>query len=361
MWFVLPLALALSPQTYLVDDDGAGDFLDLPEAVAATAPGDLLLVAPGTYTAPTVTHDLTIVASSQGAKPSIFGELVVDGVGSFTLVGFSVSNIQVRDCDGRVRIDDCDLLTSYDPGHYGTFVVEDSGVVVISRTHSEPGWAPMYFGSVGLRVVSSDVIVVDSEIHGPDGQDDLIDPDWGYEGIACFGDCSLQVVGSSVSGGSGGWSPKGYNADGASAIAEGWTGRVDLVIQGAVHHLIEGGFDGGGGQRPALEVWDGTVGWSGVSMSPPEVTWPMTVPAEPYFLIVGGDQPGGERRLQAFGAQGLPFLAYFCTGPAAVELPGVLGERLLVAPDKLFAVRATTLQGQHTAAGIRPGGTATRA
>jgi len=119
-----------------------------------------------------------------------------------------------------------------------------------------------------------------------------------------------------------------------------------------VHHLIEGGFDGGGGQRPALEVWDGTVGWSGVSMSPPEVTWPMTVPAEPYFLIVGGDQPGGERRLQAFGAQGLPFLAYFCTGPAAVELPGVLGERLLVAPDKLFAVRATTLQGQHTAAGI---------
>ena len=348
----LLLTLALMTQTWTVDDDGPADFANLDAAILASSPGDVILVEPGTYDPTTVTHDLTIVATSGEPKPKVLHELVVDGVSDFTLSGFDLYDLRVTGCIGRVRIDDCDLLSWIDFGAYGTFVVEDSAVVVITRTHSEPGYAPMYSGSAALRVVDSDVVVVDSRLHGPDGQDDVISPDWGYEGISCWGDSRLTVVACDVSGGNGGWSPKGYHEPGAVAIQGGWSSTTELVVRGSWLHRIEGGYHGGGGQAPAVSVPTGSVTWSGVTMDPVPTSWPAAVPAEPFLVLGGSDGPGAERRVQAYGTVGLPFVVVFATEPLDLELAGILGDPLLVSLGHVVTTRATVLQGQAIPANV---------
>ena len=347
------LCLALAPQVWTVDDDGPAHFPDLDLAIQASSPGDVILVEPGSYHPAPITHDLTIVGSSQGAKPDVWDELVIDGVSDVTLSGLDLTNLQVKNCVGRVRIDDCDLLWSFDPGEYGTFRVRDSAVVVITRTRSEPGWAPLYAGSPALSITNSEVVVVDSELHGPNGQDDILSPDWGYEGISTFGTTKLTVVGSNVSGGSGGYSSLGQSEPGAPAIRGYWSSDLDLVIRGSWFHRIEGGeYGGGGSPEPSVWISGGTVSWSGATLDPVPISWPKTVPAEPYLLLGGTDGPGAERRIQAYGNTGMPLVTVFSTEPAPAPLPGLLGDELAVSLNHLVTTRTTVLLGQDVPANV---------
>ena len=74
--------------------------------------------------------------------------------------------------------------------------------------------------------------------------------------------------------------------------------------------------------------------------------WPAAVPAEPFLVLGGSDGPGAERRVQAYGTVGLPFVVVFATEPLDLELAGILGDPLLVSLGHVVTTRATVLQGQ---------------
>ena len=345
MWFAIPLALALIQQTYYVDDDGAGDFLDLPAAVAATAPGDILLVAPGTYSPTTISHDLTVLASAKWVRPLVAGgALVITGASDVTLAGLELRDLEVTGVTGRVRVDDCALgWGSSSTGLPGAVTITDSSVVVITRSALQAPSPEHFWGEAALRLTDSDVVAVDCSLVGSDGLDDPIDPDPGWPAVRSYGASSLHLAGTSVSGGYGGGGIMGGMPDGY-AIEEA-SGALDLVIQGSSIHTVSGNLDG-------LDLWNGTVRWSGVTFPTPPWQWPETVPAEPYLLLGGKDQPGAARRIQAYGAAGEVLLAYFSAAPTSASLPGVAGAPLLVSPADLFLVRATVLLGQEIPATV---------
>jgi hypothetical protein len=59
------------PSVWTIDDSGDADFTDLPPAVASARSGDVLLVAPGNYTAFALGKGLTILGN--GGRPRIDG------------------------------------------------------------------------------------------------------------------------------------------------------------------------------------------------------------------------------------------------------------------------------------------------
>jgi hypothetical protein len=59
-----PLAPLAAQSVHVVDDDGGADFVDLPQAIAAAAAGDVLLVKPGSYSGFVLTKSLTITAET---------------------------------------------------------------------------------------------------------------------------------------------------------------------------------------------------------------------------------------------------------------------------------------------------------
>lgn len=99
----------------VVDASGAGDHVDLPPAVAAAAPGDVLLVRGGMYSAPTVSQDVTIVADG-GVQAVVRGHMrvqdlpadqtvLLSGLALRHRVGVAERALTVRRCHGFVRLD----------------------------------------------------------------------------------------------------------------------------------------------------------------------------------------------------------------------------------------------------------------
>lgn len=182
-------------------------FLDLPAAVAASAPGDVLrvrytdpLVLP--YTAPTITHALTVIGD--GLQPGLVGNFVVQNLPAghrvvlrdLQLAPFVGANPQFSNCAlsllgnaGTVhlqnvdrgtlatsasglnpwRIDGCRLVTlahcSFDMvGPTGTLLIKDSALVTLHASmllHAAVTTAPT-LSVVNSQVVLSDTIVVGS-------------------------------------------------------------------------------------------------------------------------------------------------------------------------------------------------------
>lgn len=113
----LALALAATPlaaqRTWVVDQYGHGDFLDIPPAVAAASAGDaILVIGVGPYSID-VTVDKPLVLMSDSAPRYVRGNLQIVGLsanekvvvskfGHFTADEF---RCEVRDCAGTVVID----------------------------------------------------------------------------------------------------------------------------------------------------------------------------------------------------------------------------------------------------------------
>jgi len=123
---VLALAVGAAAQTVLVVDgqNRAGtNFIDLPAAVAAAAPGDVIQVRSdgGTYTAFATQKPLTITADIGQAtlRASATNPLAISGIPAgrqFTLRGFLIAAaganttpVRLANCAGRVVLQACDI------------------------------------------------------------------------------------------------------------------------------------------------------------------------------------------------------------------------------------------------------------
>jgi hypothetical protein len=144
--------------TYVVDAAGGpgADFTDLPPAVAAAQPGDVLLVLPGSYSAFTCSEGITIVGYG---GPTVTGSVAVTSLPlgrPFVLAGVSPTSLLVTFCDGPViaqQIATTDEIR-----------VEGSADVRLLDVH-EPGTGPIP-SRTGLRVSASRVEVVQSSVKG---------------------------------------------------------------------------------------------------------------------------------------------------------------------------------------------------
>ncbi|MBK8976814.1 MAG: hypothetical protein IPM29_12925 [Planctomycetes bacterium] len=112
--FALTGALA-AQTTWIVDAGGGGSFVDLPPAVAAAQPGDLILVRAGVYSPVTVSKGLRIVGDPGATLWSLSSPLVVvdrlPAGETFVLQGIDATTsggpggVRVLDCAGHVHLE----------------------------------------------------------------------------------------------------------------------------------------------------------------------------------------------------------------------------------------------------------------
>ncbi len=247
---VVFLSLSLAAQsTLIVDSSGGGNFLDLPPAIAAAQPGDLVLVRPGYYSGATVSIGIRIVGLP-GAMiadyPGLGPELLVDRVpaGQTCVVrGFGFSSVvalsvQVLDCQGQVHLEDLTPVTSMD-------VQRSAAVSLLNVTVSNSG-TPLHVADSSVAVVSCDlsagfglgtprhaisierstVVVSQSQLMGGNSYS-AVDPGAGIELVSGH----LIVAGDSSSSISAGFSAGGVAAPTPAIQGTAGTILIDPQVQ----------------------------------------------------------------------------------------------------------------------------------
>jgi hypothetical protein len=142
--------------TYVVDSHGGAgvDFTDLPPAVAAAQPGDVLLVMSGVYHTFTCNRGLAILG---------YGNPYVVGTATFSTIpqgqtaamtGITLNGLVVTTCDGRVVVQQASVIDDISIGSSADVRLLDATV------NSPPSGHP------GLDVSSSRVEVVQSSFRG---------------------------------------------------------------------------------------------------------------------------------------------------------------------------------------------------
>lgn len=149
----------LPKNLWTVDAAGGADFTDLPEAVQAARSGDVLLVAPGNYTAFELRgRGLTILGNGSSPFPLIRGRVTVRGIPageelilrSIAIQGLGQGALRLESNAGSVWIESCTL----DQGTLDGASVVDCASVVFVRTNILRG-STYYSSSLSLPVRSS--------------------------------------------------------------------------------------------------------------------------------------------------------------------------------------------------------------
>lgn len=352
------LATALHADVLHVDASGAGDFLDLPEAVAAASDGDILLLAPGSYSGATL-DDLGVALVGDGDGVELHGRLVIRDLAAGKRVALSALRIEppvdpdefvtsppslhVLDCDGAVRIERCTIL--------GASHAPDSGGCM-----GFGGWPS---GAVGLWVESSaDVVLEGCAVEGGRGVEDgglggcLDHGSWG--GTAVYVHDSRvdlhEVIASGARGG-----PQGYGGVGGVGL---WVaGASDVLASGVIAQGGQGGDSddflfsfmasfGGDGLRTEPESVLRLVGGVFVAGEPgfaccwtpdpgvaQDIQGPsVTYPGSPHrFLTASPAREGELLDLTLTGSEGDSAFLFAGFGALALTKPG-LGGAIYVAP-----------------------------
>jgi hypothetical protein len=281
--FLLATA-AFGQGTWVVADDGSGDFTDLQAAIDAAADGDHVLVRSGTF--PQILIDgkgLTIVAEgaagitalSLGAGVSTVRIRNTSSPQTVVLRGFSVGaigepapTIDVRDTQGAVLLEDLSVTGTGSPAY-----LENAASVAITRSAlvAPPTLAKDFLTFLGfetfpgLTAVDSRVFLHESAVWGSDGTDAFLSPFFHVvpcgpagAGLVLSGGRALVTAGS-IAGGDGGSDPSGQcepGADGAPGLVlqAGGAGPAPLATLRGVDVF------GGAGGQGGCGVGDGVDG-----------------------------------------------------------------------------------------------------
>ncbi len=323
---LLPLVLlcgALSAQsrTFVVaPSPGNGvDFVDIPPAVAAAAPGDLIVVRAGTYSGFTVREGIRILG--EGA---ICGSVEVRSIPvseqcsltGLTIDGDSQSgSFTVADCVGPVLIQDVRLTVDWPPSglpFQGLRVLRSASVGLTNCDAT---------GSPALSVVDSTVSVAGSTLRGLSSfvqRGSVATPN--YAGVEATR-ARFVVAASRILGGGG-----------ATSQFTSYPGRPGFVAvdshvsiaAGGVAEVLAGS-PGAPGAVPALDVDGGTLvldpGVTLRSYGSPDVVGSAIrdLRALPSLQISGGER-GGMMRIDVASPQAGPFVLMVGAKVSAMEL-----------------------------------------
>jgi hypothetical protein len=249
-------------QVITVDDSGGADFVSIADAVAAAQPGDLVLVATGSYAGFTLDKGLAIVADS-GALVRISGQVLLQGISEGPLAllrglrlegaGADRRALLVKNGSGHLWAEDLSVRASALPGNAlpgaDAVVVDNFGCATFVHATLEGG-ATLVNGSVlsnggrGAYVRNSVVQFHGSAVRGGYGLDAHSwaggGPQVGWTGLECdsstllVSDCA--IVGGQ--GGHGGGAPCEPDANGATGLV--------LIGFGASVSTVDSSIAGGG-------------------------------------------------------------------------------------------------------------------
>ena len=369
------LAAPAAAGTFIVDDDGPADFPDVPAAIAAAAPGDLILVRDGNYSSFILEEGVAIVADG-GAEPQWDEGFAwvrnVPAGQTAALAGLNLQTLRIQACDGTVLVDDCELKPGsfpLNPPVVTALSVVNCELVVLSRSHfrgsaaTMPDLAVPQHGPVpGADLHTSTVIASQCSFEGGGGGQL-------YKGHGLTGEPALRaqatllvLQGSTARGGIGGsgWSfPPGEillndGGDGAPGLA---LDACTLRLFGSATDVIGGG-DGGepsdflalpGDAAPALASTNSETTWSGVSFETFDGVPAFDVlggslvevsPAVPTLTVAGSGLLGDALTLQLTGPANAAYLLW--VSPVSTHVP--VGAKpmplLLGAPLTALAVGA---------------------
>lgn len=189
---VSPLLLCMplaSQSTWVVDSAGSGQFVDIPPAIAAAAPGDRIVVlGTSTYSAFVVDRGVDVEAAAGAVTPTI--EVVgVPADARARVAGFRVQrqggvrSVSVRDCAGAVLLVDLVEFGAAFPtaiGRPGLEVLASARVFVAGGTFR--GQSGTSHGGAGLLLDGSRAFVRGATFVG--GSDVSIYPSVGARGLA---------------------------------------------------------------------------------------------------------------------------------------------------------------------------------
>ena len=350
---------AAAAQTWTVDDDKPADFADLPAAIAAAAPGDVLLVQPGQYTAFLLDKELSILGPVGGERPSVAGLSRVQGATRFKLAALELDALEVIGVGGRGAIDDCRFGSS--PSHLILLRVQDCGQLVVARsTVQSPGSVSFLFASsFGVHVENSTAAFVDTVIRGAKGKN-CPDYDDGQGAVRAV-NSELWFAGCDLIAGNGGADGFCISCGGAGGDALVATDST-VVLRGhgnQVDYGLGGTFAEPDGRHFVLQ--NSTVVYGpGLALSPPTLvvsdpggtSTVIHAPVPEPFLTIGGeDLPGSARELMLHGPAGAQAVAVTSFSLGFYQLPAFEGA-VWLGSGSLFQVVPLVTQGNGVPVGF---------
>jgi hypothetical protein len=357
----LLLAAASAAQTpWTVNPAGGGDFTDVQAAISSPAvlPGDILLVAPGSYVGFTLDKRLTILGNA-GSPPLFFEQVTVQVSGGCTLAGLQFLGLRIQNSTGPVLLDEVRVEGEvFAAPDCHSFRVTSSENVIIQRSVIEgiPG-GPECVGP-GLTVTGSRVALTDCVVSGGDGLSSAFFTSSGKPGMHLFVGANILLSGTSVSGGDGGTPADFFNGfAGAGASAMMMEFGSECVARGDGSALLQGGVGGVAAVPGADAHWSvsgqGTVTLSGMALDPPALHFTLTViqpsPAQPFLRITGADDgPGAGKSLDVHGPAGNTQLIMVDVQSMLGIFPAKVDGPLYVNPGAAFNIFPVTTIGQAT-------------
>jgi hypothetical protein len=329
-----PLARA---HVYVVDSSGGAgsDFLDIPPAIAAADPGDVLVVRPGTYSGFVLEKPLSILGGSvvvTGATVvrNVAGTMGLVGTGRYLRADLSASlfelvfpsGLEVTDCDAAVVIDGCSGLNH----------VADSRDVRVRR----------HTGHSELFVETSRFEIADSTITGRDGRSDCLGPIGDGETALLALNTEIHVARCSLQGGRGG-SNQCAEVDEGDVPGDGGDGLQleggsTALITGTSANLLRGGAGGSGGSAYdydgfpgfGVSVGSGGVRYSGAIVDGISSTTNVehAVPDDPTLRMSGTPTVGAELTLAVSAPPGTAVRLVLGRAPIVIPGPGLQEDRL---------------------------------
>jgi hypothetical protein len=241
-------AIHASANTYVVDSSGGGQFTDIPPAIAAAQPGDVLLVMQGVYSGFTLDKGLAIIGYG---TVRVLGDATVAGVPASqtaALVHLAPNSLFVSGCAGSVLAQDFAPVK-----HIGVLQSRDV------RLRHVDSMCPNGATSDAADVTGSRVEFVNSLLNGSNGGECAPGIDGGTA-LNLVGASRVQLARSNAYGGNGAYCfdqpyPPFYGGNGGTGITISASSTVYLTGNGDGH--VSGG---GGGPNFFYDTcqWDGS-------------------------------------------------------------------------------------------------------
>jgi hypothetical protein len=343
------LTFALLGSVHTVDDDQPASFASITAAIAASQPGDVLIVEPGTYGPFTLSHSLTILGRAGGPLPQVTGRSTLEALDGFTVAGLAFAELDVVAVAGHGRIDRCEIGVFAAPADLVTLDVAACDQLEVSRVtvHGLDGEQAASDGGTAMRITASRAALTAATLLGGKGQSSYpahgLGDDGGH-GLWVTDGSRVTVAGCpQIRGGAAG---EGY-AGIAHVLWDGIAGDgirasdSKIWLRGAPTDVVSGGnFDPFWGGDPGFgaKLEQATFVTSGVSLESgcftcglPPIDASSTIliePAqEPWLLALGQDGPGQTRDVVIHAPAGAPGLLFGSLATGSVTVAG-LGAQL---------------------------------
>ncbi len=376
--FVFGIALGLASSAgadvWIVDDDGGAgvQFLDLPPAVAAALPGDVLRVLPGNYSGFVLDKALVVVGQNPGpvlVQGTIRIQDVNDGSPKLALAHLSARGICAHNCSVPVLLDRCIVTEAGLAQPMEIFDCADfRGQRCTVRTKVTSG--TLGDGESGTRMRNSRVQASDCLFVGADGAASVGSSSAGGRGgngMDATGNGEWHFYRSQVWGGTGGdallggVAGSGGDAWRAEFVPANWTA---LAVGGGTQDGFFAGLPGaGGGGAPGLAFFQNgalrhsSLSWTGGSAGSGSVL--LADPADPSLHTTTMFPAAGNNvTFRVMAPQGSYVEVFLGRNPVLIESGTPLEDELLV---KARVVVLGTVVGESVSAnytvpaGLPPG------